>query len=298
MVKVAVHYSTATAELYRAGLIQIDCFKCPAWPDLVPSVQEILPVYVHFSLKAGLGVGDAVETGTNQPADWEKIEGLLAQTSTPFINIHLSPTVTDHSHMPVDMTSPKHIEMLTEYLIKDVQAVVERFGTQLVIVENDHSFAGVNLQPAFLPQVIGEVVEETGCGLLLDLAHARLAATHLEMDVREYISLLPVAKVREVHVSGVQMVVGQWLELFRGFDNGLVERFAHKLLDHLPMTNEDWKLVEWSMQQIREGKWSEPWVVAMECGGVSPLWELVTFKDVLEQQVPHLYIAVKGTIWE
>lgn len=296
--KVAVNYSTATDELYGAGLIQVDCFKCPPWPDLILSVQEVLPVYVHFSLKAGLGVGDAVEAGTNRPANWEKIERLLAQTSTPFISIHLSPTVTDHSHLPVDTMLPGHIAMLTEYLIKDVQAVVERFGSQLVIVENDHSSAGVNLRPAFLPQVIKDVVEETRCGLLLDLAHASLAAAHLEMDVREYISLLPVAKVREVHVSGVQMVVGPWLELLRGFDDKLVERFAHRLLDHLPMTNEDWKLVEWSMQQIRDGRWCEPWVVAMECGGVSPLWELVTFKDVLEQQVPRLCTAVKRTIRE
>jgi hypothetical protein len=60
------------------------------------------------------------------------------------------------------------------------------------------------------------------------------------------------------------------------------------------MTGEDWELADWSMQQIREGNWGEPWVVAMECGGVSPVWELLTFEDVLREQVPRLYAAVKG----
>ena len=294
MTKVAVNYSEAIGGLYKAGLIQIDRLKCPDWPDLISSAQRVLPVYVHFSLKAGLGKGDALETGTNQPPDWEQIEGILAQTGTPFVNIHLSPTMEDRSSGPVDTTTPAYIETLTEYLVKDVQAVVKRLGAERVIVENDHGSAGGNSRVLSLPQVVGDVVAETGCGLLLDLAHARLAADQLGMDAREYISSLPVEQVREVHVSGVQMVVGHWVELFRGFDIKLAERYAQGLLDHLPMTEEDWELVDWSMQQIREGNWGEPWVVAMECGGVSPLWELLTFEDILEEQVPRLYAAVKG----
>lgn len=128
MTNVAVNYSAATAGLYKAGQIQIDRFKCPDWPDLISSAQRILPLYVHFSLKAGLGKGDALETGTDQPPDWERIEGMLAQTGTPFVNIHLSPTIADHSDGPVDTTTPAYIETLTEYLVKDVQSVVKTTG--------------------------------------------------------------------------------------------------------------------------------------------------------------------------
>jgi uncharacterized protein (UPF0276 family) len=294
MTEVAVNYSAATAGLYKAGLIQIDRYKCPDWPDLISSARRLLPVYVHFSLKAGLGKGDALETGTGQSPDWNKIEGVLAQTGTPLVNIHLSPTIADQSDNPVDTTTPAYIETLTEYLVKDVQAVVRRLGAERVVVENDHGRAGAHPRASSMPQVIGDVVKATGCGLLLDLAHARLAADQLGMDVRQYINSLPVKQVREVHVSGVQRVVGHWVDLFRGFDARLAERYAQELLDHLPMTGEDWELADWSMQQIREGNWGEPWVVAMECGGVSPVWELLTFEDVLREQVPRLYAAVKG----
>jgi uncharacterized protein (UPF0276 family) len=243
-----------------------------------------------------LGIGDAIETGTSQPANWQKVEQLLAQTSTPYINIHLSPNITDFPQVPADTKSASHIEVLTSHFIKDVQSVVKRFGAERVMIENDHDFAGVNLRPAFLPEVICQVVEETQCGFLLDLSHARLAATYLGMDTYEYINALPVTQIREIHVSGVQMVEGHWLDLLDSFDDSLAERFGHRLLDHLPMTDEDWQLVEWSIQQIKEGNWSEPWVVTMECGGTGPIWELITFKDVLEQQVPHLYKTVKGQI--
>ena len=294
MVQVAVNYSTATAGLYKAGRIQVDRYKCPDWPDLISSAQRILPVYVHFSLKAGLGKGEALDTDTNQAPDWEQIEGILAQTGTPFVNLHLSSSNADRSDSPAEPMDPAYVEMMTETLVEDVQAVAKRLGAERVVVENDHGCAGADSRAMSLPQVIGDVVAETRCGLLLDLAHARLAAAQLGMDLREYLSALPVAHLREIHVSGVQRVEGRWVELFRSFDASLAECYAHEMLDHLPMTEEDWELVDWSMQQIREGRWGEPWIVAMECGGVSPLWELLTFEEVLEEQVPRLYAAVRG----
>jgi hypothetical protein len=86
--KLAVHYSSATVDLIRRGQIQSDYFKCPAWPDLIPTAQELLPTYVHFPLRGGSGIGGAIDTETNQAADWSKVEVLLAQTETPFVNVH------------------------------------------------------------------------------------------------------------------------------------------------------------------------------------------------------------------
>ncbi len=302
--KLAVNYSDATADLIRAGQISSDRVKCPAWPDLIPTAQGVLPTYVHFPLRVGLGIGDAIDTETNQPADWGKVERLLTQTDTPFVNVHLSLKTTDFPHIPADTRAQAHIEMLVEHLTRDVQAVVDRFGAGRVIVENVHDSWGANLRPAFLAQVIRQVVEETQCGFLLDVAHAHLAATHLGVRTREYINALPVAKIREMHVSGVQFVKGPWLELFRSFDHSIAERFAGRQLDHLPMTDEDWALIEWSIQQVRDGRWGKPWAIAFECGGVSPLWELITDSDVLERQVPRLYNLIhekpreEKTQWE
>jgi uncharacterized protein (UPF0276 family) len=292
----AVNYSRAAADLLRKGKIQIDYFKCPAWPDLVTMVQENHPTFVHFPLKVGSDIGDAVDTETGQPADWGQVEALLSGTDTLLVNLHLAPNSQDYPGIPVDTVDPDHMEMLTERLIRDVRAVVERFGSERVVVENDHHSRGRNLRPAFLPEVIGRVIAETGCGLLLDVSHARLAARHLGMGACQYLSALPTERTREIHVTGIQPFEGQWVEAAHraGIDPDVIRRFTGHLVDHLPMTEEDWKFFAWAMAQVRSGAWGRPWVVTFEYGGVSWIYEAVTDAAVLREQVPRLHALVRG----
>jgi len=292
----AVNYSFAAADLLRQGQIQVDLFKCPAWPDLIASVQKVYPVYVHFSLRVGPGISNAIDMETGQPADWRKVETLLTQTNTPFINVHLAPSPEDYPDIPADTTEPEHIKMLTERMVQDVQAVVKRLGPERVIVENDHASRGRLLRPAHLPETIRRVVEESGCGFLFDLSHARLAAHDLNMDIGEYINGLPIEHIREIHVTGIQRVEGHWINMAQklGVDADTIQAVAGQLVDHLPMTDEDWEFVAWAMEQVHKGVWGHPWAVTFEVGGVSGLYEAVAEKDVLAAQIPQLYALVKG----
>jgi uncharacterized protein (UPF0276 family) len=259
-------------------------------------VQAIHPLYVHFPLRAGAGIGDALDSETNRPVDWNKVEALLAQTGTPQVNLHIATTVEDCPGIPLDTTDPTHAEMLVSRLIRDVRAVVERFGPERVVIENDFDNGGLHLLPTYLPQTLCRVVEETGCGLLLDVAHARIAARYLGLDVREYIAALPVARVREIHVTGVQRFGERWVSRLRraGLNPGTIECFAGRPLDHLPMTGDDWELFAWAMERAHDGTWGRPWVVTFEYGGVGPLFEAVTLADALAEQIPRLYALVKG----
>lgn len=293
--KLAVNYSGPVAKLLHDQQIQIDYFKCPACLDLVTTIQESHPTYVHFPLRVGAGIGDALDTETNQLPDWNKVETLLSRTRTPLVNVHLTPTVQDYPNIPVDTIDLTHINMLVENMIKDVESVVRRFGSEYVIIENDHDFGNRHLRPAFLPEVIYRVVEESDCGFLLDIAHARLAAHYLGINIHEYISALPVSRIREIHITGVQHFEAHWIEQIRqaGVDTNIVQRFVGRLVDHLPMTEADWELFAWSMEQVHSGKWKQPWVVTFEYGGISSLHAAITDVDMLANQIPQLYALVK-----
>ena len=295
--KLAVNYSGPVASLLRDQQIQFEYFKCPAWLDLVGTVQEIQPTYVHFPLKVGTGIGDAIDLETKQTPDWGKVEALLNQTDTTLINLHLSPSIQDYPNIPADTIDQNHIEMLIENMVKDVAAVVKRFGAENVIVENDHDFGNTHLQPAFLPEVICQVVQETDCGFLLDIAHASLAANALNSDVREYICALPVSRICEVHVTGVQRFESYWIERLHkaGVDTSNVQHFVGKLVDHLPMTEADWELFGWSMEQVHREKWKRPWAVTFEYGGISPLYAAITDVDVLTHQIPKLHSIINSS---
>jgi hypothetical protein len=152
------------------------------------------------------------------------------------------------------------------------------------------------LWPALLPQVIRRVVEETGCGFLFDLSHARLAAQTLAMDIEEYVGGLPVVHTREIHVTGIQRLEGRWLEKARraGVESEIIRERAGTLFDHLPMTEPDWQFFTWSMEQIQANQWGQPELVTFEYGGVGSIFEAVTDIDVLAEQVPRLYALTKA----
>jgi uncharacterized protein len=293
-VEFGVNYSLAAEDLICRGQIRADRFKCPAWPDLIAQARTSLPVYVHFPLRAGSGIGDAVDDEAHASAAWNQVERLLAQTGTPFVNVHLAPTVQDFPQIAADTADPQQIELLTEHLLRDLNAVVARFGAERVIAENIPPGWGF-LRPAVLPGVITRVVEETGCGLLLDLSHARIAAYSLGLSPYEYIRALPLAAVREVHVTGVQRINAEWIACAQraGIDSEILQKHAGQWYDHLPMTPEDWEILGWAMEQIHNGAWGKPWIITLEYGGIRGWLEAITQKEVLLEQAPRLYQLVK-----
>jgi uncharacterized protein (UPF0276 family) len=294
-VKYSINYSQAAAALHRAGEIKVDLFKCPAWPEAIKAALDAHNVYVHFPLTVGTGVGDAINIESGQPADWRKIEELLAETNTPFVDLHLGPAIDAYPEIPAESMEPAHIDLIRENLIKDVKSVVERFGPDRVIVENVHSGHGHHPRPVYLPEVINSVVEETGCGFLFDLSHAQLAADRLGVDIRDYIRGLPRGAIREIHVTGIHRFEGRWVEIAQkaGFDQAIIDQYRGQLVDHLPMTEPDWAFLSWSISQIREGIWGKPWVITFEYGGIGGMFAPMTDGEVIRRQVPRMVEMIK-----
>ena len=292
----AVNYSLPIADLLSAGRIRLDRLKCPAWPEVIAAARELSPLYTHFPLRVGAGSGDAIDTEKNLPADWAKVERMLAETGTPFINLHMSPILDDYPGIPAQAADPAFAKRLAENLIRDIRAVTRRFGAERVILENDHAGDGQLMRLALLPGLFTRVLDETGCGLLLDVAHARLAAASLGMDPRAYLGAFPLERAREIHVSGIQQCEAQWADLARlmDIDPAHIRQVVGPLTDHVPMLEEDWEFYGWALAQVHAGRWGQPEVIAFEYGGVSPLWESVTRAEVLAAQIPRLYELVKG----
>jgi uncharacterized protein (UPF0276 family) len=243
-----------------------------------------------------MGIGDAIDTETHAPADWMHIEAHLERTRTPWVNVHVGPSVQDYPDIPVDSSDPAHVDTLTTNIIRDVNALVTRFGADRVVIENVYDYAGHHLYAGFSPSVLHRVVEETGCGFLLDLSHAYLAAHYLELDPKPYTQALPTAHIREIHISGNQRIEGAWFARMR--DAGIQETHLQKvkghMRDHLPMTQADWSYTEWAMAQVDNGTWRTPEIVAFEYGGVGPIFQALTNVETLAEQIPRLYPLVKG----
>ena len=260
--KLAINYSQQADALVAAGHISVDYFKCPDWPDLVEKVSAVHPVVVHFSLRAGPGLLAGM--------DWEQIEALALRTGTYYINLHLDPTTEEFPDIPPD-APPERAPEVIDRMLADVQAVVDKFGPERVIAENVpyRGKHGIVLRAGAEPAVINQIITETGCGLLMDISHARISAHHLSMGADEYMQCLPVERLRELHFTGLHPI-----------DGGLQ--------DHLPILEGDWPVLEWVVERIRYGDWSRPWMLAYEYGGVGEKYADRSDPEVIAAQAPAL----------
>lgn len=270
LVEVAVNYSPQAADLLPAGTITFDRWKCSPWPELISGARGTrLLLYLHFDLQAGSGTGGEVAL--------DDIAALVADTATPYINLHLAPRRADYPGIPVGSGEPAHLEEILERTRLDLVPVSDRFGSERVIIENlpYRGPEGARLRMGAEAVFMHRVCEEVGCGFLLDIAHARTAAYHLGLDEREYLSSLPVHRLCELHVSGVDRD-----------ENG-------HLREHMPLSQDDWDLLGWCLEEICRGRWACPWVVSLEYGGIGPLMEWRSRASVLAEQVPRLVSLVR-----
>jgi uncharacterized protein (UPF0276 family) len=256
----SVNYSRELAELLRDGDVEVDRIKCADWPDMIATARELRPIYVHFPLDAG--------SPTGRPPNFAAADAMARETDTPYVNLHL---VTYRRDFPDDDATA-----VIDQMLADIAAATKIIGRERVILENIPYFgpSGEYHAASVDPAVISRVVRETGCGFLLDISHARIAAHYLGVDAHGYIDQLPVDRLAELHLTGV------------GQHNG-------RLADHMDLRDEDWRWAELAMQKIRAGDWARPWTVAFEYGGVGEPFAWRTDKRVLAEQVPRLWELVK-----
>lgn len=267
--KLALNYSQPAAHLLANRRIELDLYKTTEWPEMIAAAEQQRPAYVHFPLMAGRNNLAAVGV--------ERIEEILEMTATPYVNTHLAPLAADFG-IPMTTTDPTSANELMAAMQVDIMALVEHFGAERIILENANYDPNYDIPTLVIePEMIGRAVDETGCGFLLDLAHARMSAAYFGLDARDYIQRLPLHALCELHVAGTRYVQAEG-----------------RLVDHYPMTDDDWALAEWALGNIHAGEWPEPNIVALEYGGMGNFFAANSDPVVLGQDVPRLWKLVVG----
>lgn len=273
--EIAINYSVAADELLRAGRITFDRWKCSP-PDDVAGPQLTassgLPCYVHFPLDAG--------DPAFHDSDWESIQRILEETRTPFLNLHLN---AKKSHFP-NIASQNERQVVRDRFLAAVEKVCRLFGPEKVICENViyRGESGPYLRSSVEPDLITEVIRETGAGLLMDTAHAQISCEYLTgVTTLDYLQELPLEEIREVHVTGSQEAEG-------------------RLRDSMPMTTIDWLNAHRVLDQKGPGLShkdfrlaARPWLVALEYGGVGPQFEWRSDPEFIERDLKALKAMIE-----
>ncbi|MDD3948725.1 MAG: DUF692 family protein [Anaerolineaceae bacterium] len=255
--KFAVNYSTPLKDLLNEGAVDVDLLKCPEWDGLVNAALPLRPVYVHFDIALGIN--------KIQSLNFDLIRRMFATTDTYYLNVHLS------NDSVVDPSSAFARKELLDRWKDEVAFLREQLPDQTIIAEN---LPWVDFLPqleiACDPDLISYLIEECDLGLLLDLSHAKMSSHLLGIDVENYISRLPTKRLVELHITGIRP-------------------YAGSMTDHFELQPDNWPLVEWAHDQIKNGTWRTPEVVAFEYGGIGDVFCWRTRKDALRDQLPRLH---------
>lgn len=258
--KLAVNFSMPLVRLLKQKQVTVDLIKCPDWEGMLDEAAPYGNITIHYDLDAGLG--------KTLSADLTRLQKLKERTATPHINTHL---VTPGNHDP---ENTPEISGINDLWRQEIGLLVDFFGAEAVALEHyPYTPNFPNLRTAVDDTLFSGVIQDTNCMLLLDLAHARITASSLGKDVRDYIQALPLDRLVELHITGIQS-------------------FGGILTDHFGLTSEDWQLFKWAIASIKHGSWRKPSIVAFEYGGVGSVFAWRTSEQVLREQVPRLFDIV------
>ncbi|HSD85563.1 MAG TPA: DUF692 family protein [Anaerolineae bacterium] len=207
MIQLTTDVSDSLLELLREDGDLIDAAEVGPWfsVEQVRRYRQALPeLPFHFH------GADLIERVGLIPGTVSKIAAYLHYTRSPWASMHITMWLPGMVGLMLRrgwrMPLP-HPEQATQRFIQRVRRLVHSIHVP-VILENTEPppFKGYDFEVQ--PQRITQVLEETGCGFLLDIGHARISAARLGMEVDEYLGSLPLKRVVQVHVSGPRLRAG------------------------------------------------------------------------------------------
>jgi uncharacterized protein (UPF0276 family) len=211
VIQLTTNLSDPLLELLRHGPVPLDGVEVGPWFS-VRQIREYrqalpgVPFYFHG--------GDLIERVGLLPGAVSKIAAYVNSTESPWVSMHITMwwpgmvwLMLRHGwRMP--LSDP---EKATRRFIHQVKKLARAIRVP-VTLENAEPLPFDGYDFEVRAERISKVLEQTGCGFVLDTAHARVSAAVLGMDVRDYVCALPLARVVQVHVSGPRTREGRLVD--------------------------------------------------------------------------------------
>ena len=175
----------------------------------VAAIQETIPVILHC---ASMSVAGFV------PPSEETIDAVKREaerTRTPWIGEHLAFVSADGlseggAEGPTSLTytvCPQMSEETVERVAENLNGLRQRFGAPLIL-ENAPQYFEVPGSTMPMTDFVCAVASRCDVGLLLDLTHFLITTLNTGADAFEEVARLPLERVVEVHISGLNFQSG------------------------------------------------------------------------------------------
>ncbi len=238
MIPIAAPATKDVLALLRRGELEVDGLMVPqslgSMATLLRSDFPELPLYAHLS--ASLSDPSPLPGSITDP-----IVEFVRLAETQWVSAHLgyncSQVVRGEECVAPAARARRYVPAAARRtIVANVKLLRSLLGRSITL-ENLAAVGRGKVQPAceFVcePGFIRQVLEATDCGFLLDIAHARVSAAHMGMDVSEYLEQLPLDRVAELHISGPGQIDGTLSDV------------------HGTLTIEDFEVLDWVLSRCR-----------------------------------------------
>lgn len=157
-------------------------------------IRERYPVSLHG---VGLSVGSTDALSREHLA---ALRELIADIDPLFVSEHLSWSSVGGRYLNDLLPLPCTNEALAHVTAR-VGEIQERLGRQ-ILIENISSY--LQFDESAMPEweFLAELVNRSGCAVLLDVNNIYVSATNHGFDAYRYLQAIPVRAVREMHLAG------------------------------------------------------------------------------------------------
>jgi len=239
MPKLTANYSEALEKLIRSGDAPIDGIEVGPWftPKMIKHFRQELPEW-RFQYHAS----NLISQLRYRPGALNRLREYHSCTQSKWISIHIE-LLPLHVYLlsksfGIHLKPPDAEKMKFKFI--QLLSRVKHISETPIILENLSSLSAKKYAYAANPEIISEIINASDYGFLLDIAHARIAASYQRKGVRNYLEKLPLGRTKQVHVSGIRM------------KNGILRDV------HESMQAEDYALLTWVLGRCK------PQVVTLE----------------------------------
>jgi uncharacterized protein (UPF0276 family) len=188
----------AAAILDAQGLIEHLAMADPPRPD----DPHFAAIRARFVLLLHDFLGQLSEP--LEGAALERARTLAGLYGSPWAAEHLQRVHTTDGAAFVDYVFPPlYTEDLLADYVANARALREALGLPLVL-EPIPTYLALPLQQLGEIEFVHRFYAGSGCGMLLDVSHAWLSAYYAGVSPREFVAALPLERVVELHVAGVE----------------------------------------------------------------------------------------------
>jgi len=163
-------------------------------------IRKDYPVTLH-------GVG--MSLGSADPLNFEylkRLKNLTERLQPTYVSDHIA-WVSVGGQYTHDLLPLPYTQQTQEHLIERIHQVQEFLGRK-ILIENPSSYLTFHSTDMKEAEFIKGISQATDCDLLLDINNIYVSAINHGFDPYEYLTHIPIDKVKEIHLAGYEEMPG------------------------------------------------------------------------------------------